>query len=140
MDVAAGETGHVEVRLRAIAKPEAPPTPEPVDTARVYENTPGEVDTPAKKLSGSSPSYPSDRAGAPPDARAQRVLRAGAAPSSPSGGEVDGRRPSSSPAGRAVDDVVLEPRSATWKFEPATQRGVRVKVAGASSRQTFLGA
>ena len=59
MDVAAGEKGRVEVRLRPLAKPPAPPTPEPVDTARVYDNAPGAVDTLAKKLSGSSPSYPS---------------------------------------------------------------------------------
>ena len=43
-------------------RPAAPPTPEPVDTARVYENVATQVDTLARKLKGDSPSYPSGRA------------------------------------------------------------------------------
>ena len=60
LDVTAGETGRVDVRLRARAA--APPTPEPVDVARVYPNEAGQVDTLARKLKGASPSYPSGRA------------------------------------------------------------------------------
>ena len=40
-------------------------------------------------------------------------------------------------AGKVVDDVVVE-AVRKWKFEPATMRGVRVKVE-TSFRQTFLG-
>jgi TonB family protein len=133
VDVAAGETGRVEVRLRAIAKPSAPPTPEPVDTARVYENTPGEVDAPAKKLSGSSPSYPSDRA---------RRLKSGERVSVlvhfvvTETGEVQDASVVES-GGKAIDDVVVSAIRG-WKFQPATKRGTRVKVQVAF-RQTFLG-
>ena len=56
----AGQSGRVEVTLKE--KPAPPPTPEPVDVTRVYPNEAGQVDTLARKLSGSSPSYPSGRA------------------------------------------------------------------------------
>ena len=134
VDVAAGQTGRVEVRLRAIAKPPpAPPTPEPVDTARVYENTPGEVDAPAKKLSGSSPSYPSDRAGRLKSGeRVSVVVRIVVSET----GEVQDVSVVES-GGKAVDDVVVSAIHG-WKFQPATKRGTRVKVQVAF-RQTFLG-
>jgi TonB family protein len=41
-------------------------------------------------------------------------------------------------AGKPVDEVVVA-AIRTWRFEPATLRGVRVKVE-TSFRQTFLGA
>ncbi len=123
VDVAAGETGRVEVRLRAIAKPQAPPTPEPVDTARVYENTPGEVDALAKKLSGSSPSYPSDRAGRLKSGERVSVLVRFVVTEA---GEVRDVSVVES-GGKAVDDVVVSAIRG-WKFQPATKRGTRVKV------------
>ena len=133
VDVAAGETGRVEVRLRAIAKPPAPPTPEPVDTARVYENTPGEVDAPAKKLSGSSPSYPSDRAGRLKSGERVSVLVRFVVTET---GEVQDVSVVES-GGKAVDDVVVSAIRG-WKFQPATKRGTRVKVQ-VVFKQTFLG-
>jgi TonB family protein len=133
VDVAGGETGRVEVRLRAIVKPQAPPTPEPVDTARVYENTAGEVDAPAKKLSGSSPSYPSDRAGRLKSGeRVSVVVRIVVSEA----GEVQDVSVVES-GGKAVDDVVMS-AVRRWKFQPATKRGTRVKVQ-MTFKQTFLG-
>ena len=61
LDVTAGREGPRR-GAPAAARPRAPPTPEPVDVARVYANEPSEVDTLARKLSGTSPSYPSGRA------------------------------------------------------------------------------
>ena len=131
--MAAGETGRVEVRLKAIAKPQAPPTPEPVDTARVYENSPGEVDVLAKKLSGSSPSYPSDRAGRLKSGERVSVLVRIVVGET---GEVQDVSVVES-GGKALDDVVVS-AIRRWKFQPATKRGTRVKVQ-VVFKQTFLG-
>jgi len=132
LDVTAGETGRVEVRLRP--RPAAPPTPEPVDVSRVYPNEPGQVDTLARKLSGASPSYPSGRA--PRLRSGQRVSVLVRFVVSDAGGVSDVVVVES--AGALVDDVVVA-AVRSWKFEPATKGGVRVKVE-ASFRQTFLGA
>jgi TonB family protein len=133
VDVAAGEMGRVEVRLRALPKPPAPPTPEPVDVARVYENTAGEVDTLAKKLSGSSPSYPSDRAGRLKSGERVSVLVRFVVTET---GEVQDVSVAES-GGKAVDDVVISAIRG-WKFQPATKQGTRVKVR-VTFKQTFLG-
>jgi TonB family protein len=134
VDVVAGETGRVEVRLRAVAKaPALPPTPEPVDTARVYENTPGEVDAPAKKVSGSSPSYPSERAGRLKSGERVSVLVRVVVSET---GEVQDVTVVES-GGKLVDEVVVS-AIRRWKFQPATKRGTRVKVQ-MSFKQTFLG-
>jgi TonB family protein len=134
VDVSAGETGRVEVRLRAIAKPPAAqPTPEAVDTARVYENTPGEVDVPAKKVSGASPSYPADRIGRLKSGERVSVLVRVLVNES---GEVQDVTVAES-GGKALDDVVVS-AVRRWKFQPATKRGTRVKVQ-MSFKQTFLG-
>jgi TonB family protein len=131
LEVTAGETGRVEVRLRP--RP-APPTPEPVDVSRVYPNEPGQVDTLARKLSGASPSYPSGRA--PRLRSGQRVSVLVRFVVDDAGAVSDVVVVES--AGTLVDDVVVAAVRG-WKFEPATKGGVRVKVE-ASFRQTFLGA
>jgi TonB family protein len=133
VEVVAGETGRVEVRLQALAKPTPPPTPEPVDTARVYENTPANVDVPAKKLSGNSPSYPSDRAGRLKSGERVSVLVRFLVTET---GEVQDVSVLES-GGKAVDDVVVSAIRG-WRFQPATKRGTRVKVEVAF-KQTFLG-
>jgi TonB family protein len=133
VDVAAGETGRIEVRLQALARPPAPPTPEPVDTARVYENTARDVDTLAKKLSGSSPSYPSDRAGRLKSGERVSVLLRFLVTEA---GEVQDISVLES-GGKAVDDVVVAAIKG-WKFQPAVKRGTRVKVQ-VTFKQTFLG-
>ncbi len=133
VDVAAGETRRVEVRLRALPKPPAPPTPEPVDVARVYENTAREVDTLAKKLSGTSPSYPSDRAPRLKSGERVSVLVRFVVTEA---GEVQDVSVAES-GGKAVDDVVVS-AVRSWKFKPATKQGTRVKVQ-VVFKQTFLG-
>jgi serine/threonine-protein kinase len=134
VDVAAGESGRIEVRLEALPGPSAPPTPEPVDTARVYENTAREVDTLAKKVSGSSPSYPSDRAAGrlKSGERVSVLLRFLVTET----GAVQDISVVES-GGKAVDDVVVA-AIRTWKFQPAVKRGTPVKVQ-VTFKQTFLG-
>jgi serine/threonine-protein kinase len=133
VDVAAGETGRVEVRLRPQPKAIVPPTPPPVDTARVYANTPADVDTPAKKLSGSSPSYPSDRAGRLKSGeRVSVVIRFLVTEA----GEVQDVTVVES-GGKAVDEVVVS-AVRTWKYQPARKQGTPVKVQ-VLFKQTFLG-
>jgi outer membrane biosynthesis protein TonB len=58
--VQVGTPAKIEQALKLVAKATPPPTPTPdaVDPARVYMNTPSEVDTVAKKTSGPSVSYP----------------------------------------------------------------------------------
>ncbi|HSD28391.1 MAG TPA: TonB family protein [Vicinamibacteria bacterium] len=133
VDVAAGGTGRVEVRLEALPRPADPPTPEPVDLARVYENTAADVDTLAKKLSGSSPSYPSGRAGRLKSGERVSVLVRFVVTEA---GEVQDVSVLES-GGRALDDVVVAAIRG-WKFQPATKRGTRVKV-HVTFKQTFLG-
>jgi serine/threonine-protein kinase len=134
VDVAAGEPGRVEVRLKAIPRPVAPPTPEPVDVARVYPNQPGEVDTLAKKVSGSSPSYPADRAGRLKSGeRVSVVVRFVVTET----GQVEDVAVVESAGRRGVDEVVVSAVRG-WRFEPASRRGTRVKVE-VTFKQTFLG-
>jgi TonB family protein len=133
VDVAAGETGRIEVRLKALPPPSAPPTPEPVDTARVYENATRDVDTLAKKLSGSSPSYPSDRAGRLKSGERVSVLVRFLVTET---GEVRDVTVLES-GGKAIDDVVVAAIQG-WKFQPAVKQGTRVKVQ-VNFKQTFLG-
>jgi serine/threonine-protein kinase len=133
LEVAAGETGRVDVRLRP--RPAAPPTPVPVDVSRVYLNEPGQVDTLARQLSGRSPSYPSGR-GVPRLRSGQRVSVLLRFVVTDTGDVTDVVVVES--AGKLVDDAVVEAVRA-WKYEPATVRGVRVKVQ-TSRRWTFLGA
>jgi serine/threonine-protein kinase len=133
LDVVAGETGQVDVRLQAVPKA-APPTPDPVDVARVYPNEAGEVDTLARKLSGSSPSYPAGKAPRLKSGQRTSVLVRFVVSET---GEVSDIVVVES-AGKVVDDVVVAAVRG-WKFEPAIKGGVRVKVE-TSFRQTFLGA
>jgi TonB family protein len=133
VDVGAGAPGRVEARLSALPAPPAPPTPEPVDPERVYENEPGKIDTPAKKISGSSPSYPSDRAKRlKSEERVSVVVRFIVSET----GEVRDVSVLES-GGKAVDEVVVA-AVRTWKYQPAIKQGQRVKV-HMMFKQTFLG-
>jgi TonB family protein len=132
VEVVAGRRARVEKELTPTA-PEAPPTPEPVDTARVYENKAGEVDRLARKKSGTSPSYPSDR---------MRRLKSGERVSVTlsflvtEAGTVEDVEVTES-AGSIIDEVVTK-AVGSWKYDPATIRGTPVKVR-ILFRQTFLG-
>ena len=118
---------------RSSRLPKAPPTPEPVDVARIYRNEAGQVDTLARRVSGSSPSYPTGKAPRLKSGQRVSVLVRFVVSDT---GEVSSVEVVES-AGKAVDDVVLAAVRG-WKFEPAVKQGVRVKVE-TTFRQTFLG-
>ena len=100
----AGQKGRVDVRLQAIPVP-TPRRPEPVDTARVYAERGRRGGHAAKKLSGSSPSYPSDRAAALKSGERVSVIVRFVVTES---GEVQDVAVVES-AGKAVDEVVPAP-------------------------------
>jgi TonB family protein len=130
--VQAGKKARVDARLRSIAF--AAPTPPPVDQVdpnRIYVNSPAEVDTPARKVSGASASYPTGRAprlrsGDSVSVRLNFVVT--------ETGEVTDLRVVES-AGRVVDDAVLN-AVRRWKYSPAVKQGTPVKVR-VEFRQTF---
>jgi TonB family protein len=132
VDVVAGRRARLEKEL-VPAAPAPPPTPEPVDTARVYENKVGQVDRPARKKSGLSPSYPSDRA--PRLQKGERVSVTLTFLVTETGAVEDVEVVES--AGSVIDEVVTT-AVRSWEYEPATIRGTPVKVR-VRFRQTFLG-
>ncbi len=115
------------------SQPTAPPTPEPVDTARIYQNRAGEVDRVAKRKSGRSPSYPSDRA---PRLKSGERVSVTFSFVVNERGEVEDVQVVES-AGQVIDDVVVAAVS-EWRYEPATIRGTPVRVR-IERKQTFLG-
>jgi TonB family protein len=132
LEVVAGVAGRVDVRLQS--RPAPPPTPVPVDTARIYPNEAGEVDTLARRISGSSPSYPSGRA--PRLRSGERVSVLLRIVVSETGEVADVTVVES--GGPVLDEVVVGAVK-RWRYEPATRGGVKVKVE-TRFRQTFLGA
>jgi TonB family protein len=131
LDVVAGQSGRVDVKLKEKAAP--PPTPEPVDVTRVYPNEAGQVDTPARRLSGASPSYPSSRAPRLKSGQRVSVLVRFVVTETGEVGDVTVVESVS----KLVDDVVVAAVKG-WKYEPATKGGVKVKVE-TNFRQTFMG-
>jgi serine/threonine-protein kinase len=129
--VEAGKRGRIDAVLRAI--PKQTPTPEPkVDVAdpnRVY--LPNEVDVPAKRVSGTSPSYPSDRA---PPLRSGDSISVTVSFVVTETGEVTDLKVMES-ANKIVDEAVLG-AIRSWKYTPATKNGTKVKVRMAL-KQTF---
>jgi TonB family protein len=122
----------VEARLRStVVAVTTPPPAADVDVDRIYVNSPTEVDTPARKISGVSASYPTDRA-----AR----MKSGSSVSVRLGfvvtedGEVTDLKVVES-AGRLVDEAVLS-AVRKWKYSPAVKKGTKVKVR-VDFRQTF---
>jgi TonB family protein len=133
VNVVAGQKGRVEVRLKPTeGRPKPTPVPpEAVDTARVYSDS--EVDVKARKVSGNSPSYPSDRAPRLRSGERVSVLLQFLVSES---GQVQDVKVLES-GGKAVDDVVVS-AVRSWRFEPATKRGTKVKSLTVF-KQTFLG-
>jgi TonB family protein len=131
VDVAVGRRANLDVRLRPIPAPEPEPTPEEVDPARVYGQ--GDVDTPPKRRTGESPSYP--RSGAPRLKSGERVSVTVRFVVTEKGDVEDVAVVES--AGKVVDAVVVQ-AVRSWKYEPATKRGVRVR-SQMVLKQTFLG-
>jgi TonB family protein len=131
VEVASGKEAGVEAELVPVA-PQAPPAPPPVDTTRVYENKPGQVDQVARKRAGDSPSYPER---APRLGSGERVSVTFTFLVSETGEVRDVEVTES--AGKLIDDVVVK-AVRTWRYEPARIRGtpVRVRIV---RKQTFLG-
>jgi serine/threonine-protein kinase len=134
LTVEVGKRAKVEAILRAVAVATPPPvpTPEPVDTTRIFNNVPSDVDTLAKRIAGSSPTYPSDlpklRSGDSASVVVTFVVT--------EEGEVTDAKISQSGGSRALDEAVLTAVK-KWKYSPAVKRGVKVKVRIAQ-KQTFL--
>ncbi|HVO09687.1 MAG TPA: TonB family protein [Vicinamibacteria bacterium] len=134
IDVVAHQKGRLEARLKPLpaARPAAPPPPAPqaVDLARVYPD--GEVDVKPRRLSGTTPSYPS---GAPHLKSGERVSVLVQFVVTDTGAVRDVKVVES--GGRAVDEAVVAAVRG-WKFEPAVKQGTKVKSL-TMFRQTFLG-
>jgi len=129
--VQAGKRARVDAQLKAVVR--ATPTPQvrkpEVDTARVYR--PGEVDTPPRRRSGLSPSYPSNRAPRLKSGQSVSVVVTWVV--NEEGGVEDVRVEQS--ASKPVDEAVVDAIS-SWKYEPGVKRGVKVKVR-MTLKQTF---
>jgi TonB family protein len=130
LNVQAGKRARIDASLRPAAAP-AVPSPEPVDTNRIYVNSPVEVDTVARKSSGSSASYPSDRA---PRLRSGDAVSVRVSFVVTEAGEVTDVKVVES-GGQAVDDAVVRAVRG-WKYSPAVKAGQKVKVR-VEFRQTF---
>jgi TonB family protein len=131
LTVQAGKRARVDARLRAAALAAATPDPDAADVNRIYVNSPAEVDTPARKVSGMSASYPTDRAARLKSGNSVSVRLSFVVTET---GEVTDVRVVES-AGRLVDEAVLS-AVRTWKYSAAVKNGTKVKVR-VDFRQTF---
>jgi TonB family protein len=131
LNVQAGKRTRLDAQLRAVVK--AAPTPEParevVDTSKVY--LPSQVDTPPKKVSGTTASYPEGRAPKLKSGQSISVVVSWVVNESGEVTEVTVVEPASRPVDEAVTSAI-----ASWKYKPAIKRGVKVKVK-LTLKQTF---
>jgi TonB family protein len=131
LSVQAGKRARVDARLKSLAF-SAPATPPPAeaDPNRIYVNAPPEVETPARKVSGASASYPPRaprlKSGDSVSVRVNFIVT--------ETGEVTDMRIVES-GGRGVDDAVLG-AIRQWKYSPALRKGTPVKVR-VEFKQTF---
>jgi TonB family protein len=134
LSVEAGKKARLDAVLKAVVKaaPAPAPTAEVVDASRIYNNVPSEVDTLARRVSGSSPSYPSElpklRSGESASVIVSFVIT--------EDGEVTEAKVVESGGSKSLDEAVLQ-AVRKWKFSPAVKRGVKVKVR-ITQKQTFL--
>ncbi len=125
LNVEPGKKTRLDVPLKAIvrATPTPAPTAEAVDTSHVYNNLGSEVDAVAKKVSGSSPSYPSElpklRSGEQASVTVSFVVT--------DEGDVTEPKIVESGGSKLLDEAVLA-AVRSWKYSPAAKRGVKVKV------------
>ncbi len=129
--VQVGERSRLDASLRAQARATPPPPPvDVVDTARMYANTPAEVDTVARKTAGPNVSYPESaprlKSGASVSVSVSYVV-------SESGEVTDAQVVES--AGKVLDETVLA-AVRKWRYAPATRKGTSVRVR-MTFRQTF---
>jgi TonB family protein len=131
LSVLPGRPARVDAVLRPL--PRATPTPDPnaVDPSRIYVNAASEVDVLAKKISGNSASYPSDRA---PRLKSGEAVSVSVSYVVTEAGEVTDLKVTES-AGQVVDEAVTS-AIRRWKYSPAVKKGVKVKVRVAF-KQTF---
>ena len=120
---AGGKKLFLDANLRPVARATPPPTaaPEAVDVNKVYAEN--EVDTPPKKLSGMSASYPSGRAprlktGDSVSVTLNYVVN--------ETGRIADLKVTES-GGKVVDEEVLSALK-DWKYAPGSKRGTNVKV------------
>lgn len=133
VEVVAGRRARTAATLIPVRRAESrPPPPPPVDTSRTYENRLGKVDRLARRVSGTSPSYP-DRA--PRLRSGERMSVTLSFLITETGGVEDVKVMGS--AGKLIDDVVVRAVE-TWKYQPAEIRGTPVRVR-VLFKQTFLG-
>jgi TonB family protein len=131
VSVEAGKKARVDAPLKAVAKATSPsPQAEVADVERVYQNTAAEVDTPARKISGSSAEYPK-RA---PGLRSGQSVSVSVSFVVNEKGDVEDVKVLES-AGRIVDDAVVS-AFRSWKYEPAVKQGQKEKVK-VNWKQTF---
>jgi serine/threonine-protein kinase len=132
LKVEAGKHASIDAKLRAIPRPTPAPTPNPdvVDTSKVYANLASEVDNLAKKLSGKSISYPENA----PRLKSGDSVSVTVSFVVTDGGDVADIKVLES-GGKVLDEAVTA-AVRTWKYQPATKKGVKVK-AGITFKQTF---
>jgi serine/threonine-protein kinase len=120
---AAGRKVFLDANLNQVARATPPPTaaPEAVDQNKVYAEN--EVDTPPKKLSGMSASYPSGRA---PRLKAGDSVSVTLNYVVNETGQIADLKVTES-GGRIVDEEVLSALK-DWKYAPGSKRGTNVKV------------
>ena len=133
LTVEAGKKTSLDAVLQAIVKatPVPVPTAEVVDVSRVYNNLGSDVDVVAKKVGGTSASYPSDlpklRSGDSASVTISFVVT--------EEGDVADPKIVESGGGKALNEAVLG-AVRSWKYSPASKRGVKVKVR-ITLKQTF---
>jgi TonB family protein len=120
---AAGRKVFLDANLKQVARATPPPTaaPETVDVNKVYAEN--EVDTPPKKLSGMSASYPSGRA---PRLKAGDSVSVTLNYVVNETGQIADLKVTES-GGKIVDEEVLSALK-DWKYAPGSKRGTNVKV------------
>jgi len=130
LNVQAGKRTRLDAQLRAVVKA---PTPESarevVDTSKVY--LPSQVDTPPKRVSGTTASYPEGRAPKLKSGQSISVVVSWVVNESGEVTDVTVVEPASRPVDEAVTAAI-----ASWKYQPAIKRGVKVKVK-LTLKQTF---
>ncbi len=126
--VEAGKRARVDVNLRAIPKPSPSPVVEAFDPNKIYSAS--EVDTPPKKLSGSSPSYPRNA----PSLKSGDSVSSSVSYVVTENGEVTDVKVVES-GGKALDDAVMNAVKG-WKYAAGVKKGTKVKVR-VTLKQTF---
>ena len=131
LNVQAGKRTKLDAQLRMVANAIPPPEParEVVDTSKVY--LPSQVDTPPKKVSGTTASYPEGRAPKLKSGQSVSVVVSWVVNESGEVTEVTVVESASRPVDEAVTAAI-----ASWKYQPAIKRGVKVKVK-LTLKQTF---